>query len=114
MKQDVTNYIKGCAICQSRKNNPTNPKPPPYPITSGTYTLPFTSIALDFIVILPLSNTYDTILTITDTFPKASIFMPCNETVDAPGTAKLYATYVLAHYGLPSRVISDRDPQIGR
>ena len=66
---------------------------------------------MDFIVKLPLSESYDTILTITDTFSKASIFVPCNETIDAVSTAKLYATYILPHYGLPSRIISDRDPR---
>jgi hypothetical protein len=83
MKDTITNYIKGCALCQSRKNNPTNPKPPPFPIPSDTYTLPFESIALDFITKLPNSHTYDTILTITDMFSKASIFIPCNETIDS-------------------------------
>ena len=51
------------------------------------------------------------ILTITDTFSKASIFIPCNETLNTEQMAKLYATYVLPHYGLPHRIISDRDPQ---
>jgi hypothetical protein len=111
MKDTITNYIKGCALCQSRKNNPTNPKPPLFPIPSDTYTLPFKSITLDFITKLPHSQTYNTILTITDTFSKASIFVPCNETIDSEKTALLYATYVLPHYGLPSRIISDRDPR---
>jgi transposase InsO family protein len=65
---------------------------------------------MDFIVKLPLSEGFDSILTITDTFSKASIFIPCNETIDATGTALLYATYVLPHYGLPTCIISDRDP----
>ena len=65
---------------------------------------------MDFIVKLPLSDSYNTILTITDTFSKASIFIPCNETINAKQTAKLYATYVLPHYGLPHCIISDRDP----
>ena len=78
-----------------------------FPITSDTYETPFTSIAMDFIVKLPLSESYDTILTITDTFSKASIFIPCNEAINAENTAKLYATYVLPHYGLPTRIISD-------
>ena len=80
MKQTITDYIKGCTICQSQKNNPNKLKPPPFPITSEQFTLPFTSVAMDFIVKLPNSNSYDTILTITDTFSKASIFIPCNET----------------------------------
>lgn len=50
MKTTVTNYIKGCALCQSRKNNPMNPKLLLFPITSDLYTLLFTTIALDFIV----------------------------------------------------------------
>ena len=82
-----------------------------FPITSDTYDTPFTSIAMDFIVKLPISESYDTILTITDTFSKASIFIPCNESINAENTANLYATYVLPHYGLPTRIISDRDPR---
>ena len=111
LKKDVTEYVKGCTLCQSRKNQPNKAQPPLFPISSETYSTPFSSIAMDFIVKLPLSESYDTILTITDTFSKASIFIPCNETIDAASTAKLYATYVLPHYGLPSRIISDRDPR---
>ena len=99
MKKDVTKYIKGCTECQANK-----PKPPLFPISSDTYSTPFTSIAIDFIVKLPISDSYNTILTITDTFSKASIFIPCNETINAEQTAKLYTTYVLPHYGLPHRV----------
>ena len=110
MKDTITQYIKGCALCQSRKNNPTNPKPPLFPITLDMYTLPFKSIAMDFIVKLPQLNNHDTILTITDTFSKASIFIPCNKTIDAEHTALLYTTYILPHYGLPAHIISDQDP----
>jgi hypothetical protein len=110
LKKDITEYIKGCSTCQSRKNQPNKPKPPLFPISSDTYRTPFTSITMDFIVKLPISKTYDTILTITDTFSKASIFIPCNETIDATGVAQLYANYVLPHYGLPLCIISDRDP----
>ena len=111
MKKDVTEYIKGCTRCQAGKNQPNKPKPPPFPISSDMYSNPFTSVAMDFIVKLPLSDSYDTILTITDTFSKASIFIPCNETMNAEQTAKLYATYVLPHYGLPHRIISDCNPR---
>ena len=107
MKKDVTKYVKGCTTCQSRKNQPNKAKPPLFPITSDTYDTPFTSIAMDFIVKLPLSESYNTILTITDTFSKASIFILCNESINAENTAKLYTTYVLPHYGLPTCIISD-------
>ena len=110
MKKDIAEYVKGCTTCQSRKNQANKAKPPLFPITSDTYDTPFTSIAMDFIVKLPLSKSYNMILTITDTFLKASIFILCNESINAENTARLYATYVLPHYGLPTHIISDRDP----
>jgi hypothetical protein len=65
---------------------------------------------MDFIVKLPISEGYNSIPTITDTFSKACIFIPCNKTIDTTSAALLYATYVLPHYGLPSCFISDQDP----
>ncbi len=112
MKNTITNYVKGCAICQSHKNNPTNPKPPLFPITTDPHAYPFKTIALDFITKLPKSQGYDTILTIMDhDCSKASIFIPCHKTITTEQMALLYATYVLPHYGLPKLVTSDRGTQ---
>src|SRR6266436_836741 len=73
---------------------------------------PFECIALDFITKLPPSEGYDSILTITDhNCSKGSIFIPCKETIDAIGVAELYGKHVFPHYGLPQKVISDRDPR---
>jgi hypothetical protein len=109
MKNFVTTYIKGCATCQMNKINTHPTRPPLFPITP-TSSLPFQTIAVDFITKLPLSHGYDTILTITDhNVSKASIFLPCQETIDAEGVAKLYATNVFPHYGIPLKIISDRD-----
>jgi hypothetical protein len=67
---------------------------------------------LTFIVKLPISNGYDSILTITDhDCSKAAIFIPCNETIKAEGVAELYLRYVFPRYGLPTKIISDRDPR---
>jgi hypothetical protein len=113
MKTFVTEYIKGCATCQMTKVN-TNPNHPPlFPITPAENTLPFETIMMDFITKLPISGGYDTILTITDTdCSKASIFIPCQETIDSEGVAQLLLTHVIPHYGLPKKIISDRDPHI--
>jgi hypothetical protein len=81
------------------------------PITPEHEAFPFQTIALDFIVKLPISNRYDSILTITDhDCSKAAIFIPCNEVISAEGVAGLYLRYVFPCYGLPLKVISDRDP----
>jgi hypothetical protein len=73
---------------------------------------PFETVALDFIVKLPFSQGYDSILTITDQgCTKAAIFVPCNEDITAEETAALYIKHVFAHFGLPTKIISDRDPR---
>jgi len=112
MKNYTTEYIKGCATCQMSKINTNPSKPALFPITPEPNALPFQTISLDFIVKLPESEGFDTILTITDhDCSKAAIFTPCNKTINAAGVVKLYATHVFPHYGLPKKVISDRDPR---
>jgi hypothetical protein len=110
--RDVHDYVKGCAECQRHKVNTQARKAPLNPITPELDALPFQTIAMDFIVKLPKSEGYDSILTITDhDCSKAAIFIPCNETIDAEGVADLYLRNVFVRYGLPSKVICDRDPR---
>ena len=85
---------------------------PLFPISPAENARPFKTIAMDFITKLPPSGGYDTILMITDTdCSKASIFIPCNETIDSEGVAALYPKHVLPHYRMPKKIISDRDPR---
>ena len=86
------------------------PRPPLYPITMEPSALPFSTIALDLIIDLPPSQGYDSILTITDhDVTKAALFFPCHQTITGEGVAMIYAQHVFPHYGLPQKVISDRD-----
>jgi transposase InsO family protein len=39
------------------------------------------------------------------------VFLPCQKTIDAIGVASLYAERIFPFYGIPRRVILDRDPQ---
>jgi len=67
---------------------------------------------MDFIVKLPASHGYDSILTITDhNCTKAVILLPCQEEMDLMVVAKLYLERVFPLVGLPRKVISDRDPR---
>jgi hypothetical protein len=110
--QDVKSYVQGCATCQSTKPRTNQPKPPYHPISTEHPQTPFGTIALDFITKLPTSEENDTILTITDhDCSKAALFFACKETITAEQVAELYAKYVFPHYGIPRKVISDRDPR---
>ena len=109
MKQDVEQYVKGCAACQANKINTHPLKPTIFPITPVNGLL-FQTIAMDFIMKLPKSGKYDTILTITDhDCSKAAIFIPCQETITAEGVAALYVCHVYPRYGILAKVITDRD-----
>ena len=79
-------------------------------MTTQAETQLFQTIALDFITKLPLSEGHDTILTITDQgCTKMALFIPCSETITAEGVARLYLHQVFKRFGLPLKVISDRD-----
>ena len=72
--------------------------------------LPFKTVAMDFIVKLPLSDGYDSVLTVTDhDCTKAVILIPCNESITVVGVAKLYLEHVFKCVGLPNIFIHDRD-----
>jgi hypothetical protein len=112
MQQDITEYVKGCMECQRHKVNNRPTKAPLHPIYPKPEAMPFETVVLDFIVKLPISQGFDSILTITDQgCTKAAIFIPCNEDITAEEMAALYIKHVFAHFGLPTKVISDRDPQ---
>ena len=111
MKAFIMDYIQGCATCQMNKVNTHPSHPTLMPITPAENACPFETIAMDFITKLPPSGGYDTILMITNTdCSKASVFLPCKETINSEGVVQLYLMHVLPHYSLPKKIISDQDP----
>lgn len=108
MKNDIAEYIRGCADCQRCKVNTHKTKAPLHPIFPKPEAMPFEVVALDFITKLPTLRGYDSILTVTDhDCSKASIFIPCNEEISGEEMAILYAKHVVARFGLPLKIISD-------
>ncbi len=112
MRQDVMDYVRGCADCQRNKINTQPTKAPISPIFLKPEAMQFETIALDFITKLPISQGYDSILTVTDhDCTKATIFIPCKESIMGEETAGLIVQHVFPRFGLPSKFISDRDPR---
>jgi hypothetical protein len=86
-------------------------KPGMTPITPE-HSLPFQTVAMDFIMKLPRlgKKEYNTIPTITDhDCTKAAIFIPCHKTITAEGVATLYLRYVYPWFSVPKKIISNRD-----
>ena len=112
MRKWTAQYVKGCAICQQSKpiNHPR--KVPLYRIPVPPDALPFQIVAMDLITQLPNSAGYDAILTIVDHgCSRAAIFLPCKTRVSGEGIAALYLKNVYPWFGIPTKVITDRDPR---
>ena len=111
MSKWVENYVKGCAKCQQNKALTHRTTPPPYKINVPPAAQPFEIVAMDLITQLPNSHGYDAILTIVDHgCTRAALFLPCTTSVTGEGIAKLYLDNVYRWFGIPSKIISDRDP----
>jgi hypothetical protein len=104
-------FIEGCTVCQQMKTNTHPTAAPLMPIKSHAHR-PFQQVTMDFITDLPISNGFDSIFIVVDQgLSKGVILCPCNKTIDAEGTIKLYIDNIFIQYGLPDVIISDRGPQ---
>ncbi len=112
MKTWIADYVAGCTTCQQNKNLTHRPRIPLYRITTPEDSLPFQQIAMDLITGLPKIRGKDAILTIVDHgCSRAALFLPCSTMITGPGIAALYLKNVYPWFGLPKKVITDRDPR---
>ena len=72
---------------------------------------PWVHITADFIVKLPLSRGYDSILVVYDRLTKMAYFIPMTEKMSAEGLAVLFWDHVWKLHGLSESIISDRGAQ---
>jgi hypothetical protein len=106
----IKNFVAGCAPCQQMKVN-MHPTTPLITLIKSLGTRPFPLVTTDFITDLPVSDGSDALMVVVDHgSTKGAIFIPCNKTVTAGGAAQLYFEKVYSRFGLPDKMISDRDP----
>ena len=87
------------------------PHTPLYKIMVPENTPPFTQIVMDLIIGLPKSRGFDSILTIVDHgCSRGTIFLPCQSMVTGPQITQMYYQHVYPWFGLPTQIISNRDP----
>jgi hypothetical protein len=111
-RQWIEQYVKGCAVCQQNKNLTHRVHVPLYKITVPIDAPPFTQVAMDLITGLPKSRGYNSVLTIVDHgCSRGALFLPCQSTITGPQIAKLYYQHLYPWFGLPRRLITDRDPR---
>lgn len=106
IRSDVSNYVRGCQICQRVKYDRTKRHAPLYP--HDVPSQPFEHISVDFIGPLPPSEGFNMICVVTCQLSKAVIYIPCQHTIDSEGFARLYHDNVYAYHGMPRKITSDR------
>lgn len=93
----VHRYVDGCELCQCWKS-----------IHDARYgLLQWIPAAADFIVKLPDSNGFDSILVVIEKNTKLVDFIVTNETINSSAIAILYLHHVWKHHGIPDEIISD-------
>ena len=109
LASDIHSYTSRCNCCACFKGS--NMKPAGSAVPLQPSTMPWVDVSVDFITDLPLSNGFDSILTVVDRFSKETEFILCNKIATALDTAKLYLFHVWKDHGLPRTIISDQGPQ---
>ena len=65
---------------------------------------------MDFIVKLPISSGYDSVMVVVDKNTKLAHFISTKETIDSQDTTLLYLHHIWKHDGTQDEVISDHGP----
>ncbi|KAH7475360.1 hypothetical protein FOMA001_g11755 [Fusarium oxysporum f. sp. matthiolae] len=113
-RKEVEEVVRQCDICARTKAQRHKPYGELQPIEVAER--PWSSITMDFITKLPLSEDpstgtyYDSIMVIVDRLTKFSIYLPYREATDAEVMAYIFYDRVVRERGLPREILSDRGP----
>ncbi|GJP81305.1 hypothetical protein CLOP_g11465 [Closterium sp. NIES-67] len=110
LAEDVQKFVTSCDTCQRMKSSKQKKagllQPLPVP------EQPWQVVSLDFITGLPPTTSgHDTILVVIDKFSKMGHFIPTHTTARTKETAQLFVRYIISQHGIPTTLISDRDPK---
>ncbi|GJP56271.1 hypothetical protein CLOM_g15346, partial [Closterium sp. NIES-68] len=110
MADDVQKFVTSCDTCQRMKSSKQKKagllQPLPVP------EQPWQVVSLDFITGLPpTSSSHDAILVVIHKFSKMGHFIPTHTTARTEETAQLFVRHIISQHGIPTTLISDRDPK---
>ncbi|CAI5468676.1 unnamed protein product [Closterium sp. Yama58-4] len=107
---DVQRYVSSCRVCQAMKSTRQRPAGLLQPLEPPER--PWQQVTMDFVTGMPAGPSgNDAVLVVVDRFTKMAHFAPCRTTITAEETARLFISTVVRLHGIPSAIITDRDPK---
>ena len=101
-------HVKECDICQRLKYETCHVvgllQPLPIP------DKPWLDVSMDFVEGLPKFHSKDVVLVVVDRLTKFVHFIPLSHPYMAAKVADLYLQHVFKLHGMPTSIVSDRDP----
>jgi hypothetical protein len=109
MRRAVQHYVRSYVTCQRNKA----PRHKPYGLLQSheVPTWPFEHVSLDLITDLPECDGYDVVVVFVCVLTKRTIVEPLTKTITAEQLAKVMHRVVFRQFGIPRKLIFDRDPR---
>ena len=110
IRREVQEYVGSCVACQANKasNQVKAGLLHPLPIPTQKWE----QVSMDFVGPLPATaKGNDCIMVVVDKLTKMVHLLPCRITITATMTAALFWREIVRHHGVPSSIVSDRDPR---
>ncbi|KAK2362674.1 hypothetical protein QL285_087716 [Trifolium repens] len=110
MKRDVAEFVASCLTCQKAKIEHQRPAGILQSLDIPEWK--WDSISMDFITGLPKTRRkHDSIWVIVDRLTKSAHFLPVRITDTAAKLTDVYIAEIVRLHGIPSSIVSDRDPK---
>ncbi|KAK2395373.1 putative mitochondrial protein [Trifolium repens] len=110
LKKDVAEYVASCLTCQKAKIEHQRPAGMLQSLDIPEWK--WDSISMDFITGLPKTRRkHESIWVIVDRLTKSAHFLPVRTTDTAAKLTDIYIAEIVRLHGIPSSIVSDRDPK---
>jgi Integrase zinc binding domain len=111
MYSELKAYVRSCDSCQ--RNKTSNQKPIGLLKPLEIRTERFEQVSMDFSITLPVTKeNHDVVMVIVDKLTKLVMFIPTRTDMDTVETAKKFFNHWFRWFGLPKKIISDRDGKV--
>ena len=110
MKRDVASFVARCMICQQVKAEHQRPPGLLQPLEVPEWK--WDKITMDFVTGLPTTfHKNNVVWVIVDRLTKSAHFIPIRMDFSLAKLTKLYIKEIVRLHGVPSSIMSDRDPR---